>query len=107
MPELSTILIAAGTGFFFGFGLSIPVGPVNLTIMNEGARQGFRRAALIGVGASVMEVIYCAIAFTGFASFFKQEYVKTAMELISFVFLLYLGRKLLLAKSQTAANPIE
>src|SRR5690348_7398285 len=107
MPELSTILIAGGTGFLSGLGLSIPVGPVNLTIMNEGARQGFSRAALIGIGASVMEVIYCAIAFTGFASFFSQGYVKAVMEVISFLFLLYLGRKLLLAKTLPTASPIE
>jgi threonine/homoserine/homoserine lactone efflux protein len=107
MPGLSTILIAGGTGFLSGLGLSIPVGPVNLTIINEGARQGFSRAALIGIGASVMEVIYCAIAFTGFASFFSQGYVKAVMELISFLFLLYLGRKLLLAKTLPTASPIE
>jgi threonine/homoserine/homoserine lactone efflux protein len=107
MPELSIILIAGGTGLLSGLGLSIPVGPVNLTIMNEGARQGFRRAALIGVGASVMEVIYCAIAFTGFASFFSQGYVKAAMELVSFVVMLFLGMRLLLAKTVPTPHPIE
>ena len=35
------ILLAALTGFISGMLLSIPVGPVNLTIMNEGARNGF------------------------------------------------------------------
>ena len=63
MPELPPILLAALTGFLSGLVLSIPVGPVNLTIMNEGARCGFMRAALIGLGATVMETIYCFIAF--------------------------------------------
>ena len=67
MLELSPILIAGLTGFISGLLLSIPVGPVNLTIMNEGARRGFFWALLISAGASVMEVIYCTIAFTGFA----------------------------------------
>ena len=35
------ILIAGLTGFLSGLLLSIPVGPINLTIMNEGARRGF------------------------------------------------------------------
>ena len=82
--------------------LSIPVGPINLTIMNEGARRGFRWAVLIGLGATTMEVIYCFIAFTGFASFFTRGYVKAAMELFSFVFLLFLGIKFVLAKSVQA-----
>jgi len=41
MLELPPILIAGLTGFISGLLLSIPVGPVNLTIMNEGARRGF------------------------------------------------------------------
>jgi hypothetical protein len=41
---------------------------VNITIVNEGARRGFKWAALIGSGATAMEVLYCAIAFTGFAA---------------------------------------
>ena len=93
------ILLAVLTGFLSGLLLSIPVGPVNVTIMNEGARRGFRWAVMIGLGASIMEVIYCALAFTGFASFFTHGYVKAAMELFSFIFMLYLGLKFLLAKS--------
>lgn len=99
MSLLSPLLIAALTGFIAGLVLSIPVGPINLTILNEGARRGFKWAILIGLGATTMEVLYCFIAFTGFASFFTRGYVKAAMELFSFVFLLFLGVKFLLTKS--------
>src|SRR6185369_14220019 len=103
MFPLPPILVAALTGFISGLVLSIPVGPINLTILNEGARRGFKWAALIGLGATTMEVIYCFVAFTGFASFFTRGYIKAAMELFSFVFMLFLGVKFLLAKSVTAA----
>ena len=93
------ILLAGVTGFISGLLLSIPVGPINLTIMNEGARRGFRWAFLIGLGAVAMEVLYCAVAFTGFASFFSHGYVKAIMELASFVFMLYLGIRFLLSES--------
>jgi threonine/homoserine/homoserine lactone efflux protein len=99
MPELPPILLAALTGFISGLLLSIPVGPINLTILNEGARRGFKWAALIGLGATVMEVIYCFIAFTGFASFFTRGIIKASMELFSFVFLLFIGVKFILATS--------
>ncbi|HLH55367.1 MAG TPA: LysE family transporter [Verrucomicrobiae bacterium] len=99
MFNLRPILLAALTGFVSGLVLSIPVGPINLTILNEGARRGFKWAVLIGMGATAMEVVYCFIAFTGFASFFTKGYVKAAMELFSFVFLLFLGIKFLLTKS--------
>jgi threonine/homoserine/homoserine lactone efflux protein len=99
MPELPPILLAALTGLISGLLLSIPVGPINLTILNEGARRGFKWAALIGLGATVMEVIYCFLAFTGFASFFSRGIIKASMELFSFVFLLFIGVKFMLAKS--------
>src|SRR6266704_939348 len=104
MFRLPPLAIAGLTGFISGLLLSIPVGPINLTIMNEGARRGFKWAALIGLGATVMEVIYCFIAFTGFASFFTRGYIKAVMELGSFVFMLYLGIKFLLAKSVSSAG---
>jgi threonine/homoserine/homoserine lactone efflux protein len=96
-------LVAALTGFFFGFLLSVPVGPVNLTIMNEGARRGLVWALMIGFGAVVMEVIYCALAFTGFAALFTGQTAKRVMELGSFVFMLYLGIRFL--RVRTVAMP--
>src|SRR5437762_10391725 len=106
MFYLHPIVKAALTGFLSGLLLSIPVGPVNLTIMNEGARRGFRWALLIGLGATAMELVYCFAAFTGLSSFFQRGYVKAVMELVSFVFLLFLGIKFLLVKS-VHAPPVE
>ena len=100
MAETHPILLAALAGF--GFALmfaAIPVGPINLTILNEGAQRGFRWALLIGLGASVMDAIYCAISFTGLSSFFDHGIVKATMQLFSFVFLLFLGFKFLLAQT--------
>src|SRR5437764_11389625 len=99
MPDLHSILLAGLTGFISGLLLSIPVGPINLTIMNEGARRGFFWALMIGLGATAGEVFYCFIAFTSFASFFELGYIKGAKELGSFLFMLYLGVNFLLAKS--------
>ncbi len=99
MLHAPPIVLAGLTGLVSGMLLSIPVGPVNLTIINEGARRGFKWALLIGLGATVMEVVYCLIAFTSFASFFSRGYVKAVMELGSFVFLLFIGAKFLTAQS--------
>jgi threonine/homoserine/homoserine lactone efflux protein len=93
------LILALIVGFTSGLLLSIPVGPINLTIINEGAKHGLMWACAIGVGAVVAETIYCAIAFTGFASFFSGGFVKAAMELFSFVFMLYLGIKFILSRS--------
>ena len=96
VPEHSpTALI---TGLLAGFLISIPVGPINLTIINEGARRGFRWAIMIGLGSVLMESIYCALALTGFSAFLALEWVKSVMELLSFLFLLILSWKYFLAK---------
>jgi len=78
---------------------SIPFGPINLTILNEGACRGFVWAILIGLGASTMECTYCAISFTGFSSFFSGGQVKTVMEIFSCAFIVFIGLKFLLTKS--------
>jgi len=102
MWELPPIVAAGLTGFISGLLLCIPIGPINFTIINEGARRGFKWAALIGAGATAMEIIYCGVAFTGFAAFFQKGWIKSSMEVFSFLFLMFLGVKFLLAKSVTA-----
>jgi threonine/homoserine/homoserine lactone efflux protein len=99
LPPIASAIL---TGFLAGIILSIPVGPVNLTILNEGARRGFKWASLIGIGATVMEIIYCGIAFTGFAAFFERDWIKSAMEVFSFGFMLILGLKFTFAKTISA-----
>jgi threonine/homoserine/homoserine lactone efflux protein len=106
MPDLSIIFLAAITGLISGLLLSMPIGPVNLTIINEGARCGFTQGMLVGLGASVMELIYCTIAFTGFSSFFGDHMVKASMEVFSFTFLLFIGMKFLTAKTVAAPTQL-
>jgi threonine/homoserine/homoserine lactone efflux protein len=78
---------------------SLPFGPINLTILNEGSRRGFLWAVMIGLGASTMECIYCALSFTGFSSFFSGGPIKTGMEIFSCTFIVFIGLKFLLSKS--------
>ncbi len=101
------VLFAAVAGFVFGNAFCWLPGPINLTILNEGARRGFLWAFMIGLGAAVMDVIYCAISFTGFTQFFDHGMVKATMQVASFVFLLYLGLKFLLAKTVNVPNKLD
>jgi len=107
MEALQSDLVAVLTGLISGILLSIPVGPVNLTILNEGARRGLIVALLISAGAVLMEVIYCAIAFTGFAALFSGPVMKASMELASFVFMLYLGVRFLSARTVQSVSKVE
>ena len=91
-------------GFVSGFLSSIPTGPISLTIINEGARRGFRWAALIGFGAIVMDFIYCAVAFAGFSGLFSSELMRATMQLLSFLATLYLGIKYLVVTDLPATT---
>src|SRR5688500_2028704 len=105
MDLLQGVLTAGILGVVSGFVVSIPVGPINITIINEGARRGFFWAFMIGVGGMAMDVIYCGIAFAGFSGLFASKFMKATMELLSFLFLIYLGIKYLLTASLPATTP--
>jgi amino acid exporter len=105
--ELPHVIIAMLTGVISGFLVSFPVGPINLTIINEGARRGFKWALLIAGGAVLMETTYCALAFMGVSTFFTHKTIKAAVELISFLLMLFLGIKFLRAKAIEEQNRIE
>ena len=107
MPDIHHSVLAVITGFVSGLLLSIPVGPINLTIMNEGARRGFRWAALIAAGATAMELVYCALAFTSFAALFQKGVIMAAMQIFSFLFMMFLGVKYLMANTVPVVDRIE
>lgn len=93
----SALLIPWGVGFLAGYLACIPVGPVNVTIINEGARRGFRHAFFVGLGAVLMEMIYSGIAFAGFSQLFASTLMRAVMELVSFVVITAVGVRYLRA----------
>lgn len=102
MDPIHTLLIPWATGFLAGYLACIPVGPVNVTIINEGARRGFRHAFFVGCGAVIMEVVYSVIAFAGFAQLFTSNWLRAVMELVSFVVVTAIGVKYLLTREMPA-----
>ena len=102
MELLSGLLLPLGTGFLAGYLACIPVGPVNVTIINTGALRGFRHALLVGIGAVLMEVIYSGIAFAGFAQLFESTFMRALMELVSFVVVSAIGLRYLMAREMPA-----
>ncbi|MBR5606630.1 MAG: LysE family transporter [Verrucomicrobia bacterium] len=80
------------------------MGPINVTIVNEGAKMGFGSAFAVGVGAVTMELIYCMTAFTGFAHLFDSNMIRAIMELMSFLLVSILGLNYLLARRIAVKN---
>ncbi len=93
MIDFYALLVSWWVGFVSGLLVSVPVGPINITILNEGAQRGFNWALLIGLGSVAMEVIYCSIGFAGFSGLFEAKWIRATMELATFLLMLYLGLK--------------
>jgi L-lysine exporter family protein LysE/ArgO len=89
-------------GLVGGFLMSIPVGPVNITVINEALNRGFLRPFLIGVGAVTAEAIYCLLALTGFQTVIDLPYVRSTTVLISFLVVTLLGFRYLMARAEFA-----
>jgi threonine/homoserine/homoserine lactone efflux protein len=101
MEDRYPILVAALAGFTCAVGFSALPGPINLTVLNEGARRGFKWGFFIGLGAACMDVVYTSISFTGVSQMVDHGIAQTMMRVMGFVFLLFLGSKFL------SADPIE
>lgn len=91
-------------GVVSGLMVSIPVGPINVTILNEGVRRGFQWAFLIGLGSVAMEVTYCAVGFAGFSELFDSRETRATMELLSLLMMLFLGFKYLFMRTLPASS---
>ena len=99
MADAHPILVAALAGFVCAVFFSCLPGPINLTILNEGARRGFKWGFFIGLGATMMDVVYCSISFTGMSQIIDHGIAQTMMRVMGFVFLLFLGSKFLSANT--------
>src|SRR5512133_2860375 len=104
MDGLATLGSSLVIGLIFGFLFSIPVGPINLAIINEGAKRGFKWGVLIGFGAIAMDILYCGAAFAGFSGMFGTPVWQATIELLSFLALIYLGVKYLQATELPATT---
>jgi threonine/homoserine/homoserine lactone efflux protein len=91
VSDLATYLVAGVAGLVSGLVSAVPVGPINVTIINEAARHGQRRAWLVGLGAGTMEMIFCGIGFAGFTGLFDSRLVQTVFQLVGFVVITLLG----------------
>jgi L-lysine exporter family protein LysE/ArgO len=87
-------------GFICGFAVSIPVGPVNLTVINQALRKGFWTAFLVGTGAIVAETLYASLMLWGHASILGEPYVVWALRVIAVAVIAGLGVRYLLFKPE-------
>jgi len=84
------MLISFVEGFLLGMGAAIPLGPINIFIMNTALRD-YKSAVTIGFGALSADTLYLLLILLGIATFFNQPYILNTLGVLGSTFLLYLA----------------
>lgn len=90
---MSYTISAIGLGFAIGFVNSIPLGPITVSIIDTSFRRGFFPGLMIGLGALVVDVFYCAVGVFGVTII--QQQVEFWLQPVAFPVLALLGGRLM------------
>ncbi len=84
-------MVAFLVGGLIGLVVSIPIGPINVTVISKGFKQGFKNAFAVGLGASAMDFLYSGASMLGLSAIVHKIEVNVIFQIIGFLLLLYLG----------------
>jgi L-lysine exporter family protein LysE/ArgO len=76
---------------FLGISLAAPIGPVNAAQLDRGIKGGFINAWLVGLGATLADIIYMLFVYLGLVHFLEIPILKTFLWLFGFFVLVYTG----------------
>ncbi len=84
-------MVALLIGLIIGIAISIPIGPINVNVISRGLKQGFSNAFAVGLGASLMDLVYCGASMLGLSAIVHKIEVNIIFQVIGFLLLIYLG----------------
>ena len=77
-------------GFLFGLGAAVPIGPVNIIIMDRAIRN-YKSAVAIGAGALSADILYLVLILLGLMTFFNNLLFLNLLGMFGSIFLLYVA----------------
>lgn len=87
-------------GLVVGFLICIPVGPINVWVVNTLIRHNFRSAYSIALGGSTMDFVYFMIILTGLSLFHFSDKTILTLKIVGVFFLFAFGLKEVLVRKQ-------
>ncbi len=93
-------MIALLLGVTIGFLMCIPVGPINVWVVNTLLKHNFRSAFSIALGGSVMDFSYFMVILTGLSLFTFSPRTSLILKIVGVLFLFIFGLKEILTKNQ-------
>lgn len=77
-------------GLLLGYGASVPLGPINILIMNY-ALSHYQKAFLIGLGAMMADISYVILIASGMMLYLQETIFLKVLTFFGALFLLYLS----------------
>jgi threonine/homoserine/homoserine lactone efflux protein len=93
-------MMALMIGLIIGFLMCIPVGPINVWVINTLIKHNFRSAFSIALGGSTMDFIYFMVILSGLSLFHFSPTTILTLKVVGVLFLFAFGMKELLVKKQ-------
>lgn len=97
MPELIHLI----TGVILSFIVAIPVGPVNLAVVQNSIKYGMISGIKVALGSATVEFFYCFIALWGVKTFLANPKIIFFLQVVSIPILLIMGIYNLLRKKES------
>ncbi|EQC45173.1 translocator protein, LysE family [Bacteriovorax sp. BSW11_IV] len=95
-------MIALLTGLIIGFLMCIPIGPINVWVVNTQIKKGVQSALAIAFGGSLMDFIYFFIIVSGLSLFEFSDNVSRVLQILGIIFIFSMGvKELFFTKTQT------
>lgn len=95
------MIIALVVGLITGFLICIPVGPINVWVVNTLIKHNFKSAFAIAMGGSLMDFVYFMVILSGLSLFHFTPKTSLILKIVGVVFLFVFGFKEFLIKKQT------
>ncbi|MBU1216338.1 LysE family translocator [bacterium] len=77
-------------GFLLGLGAAIPLGPINILIMNN-ALKSYKAGVALGFGAMSADILYLVLSLAGMIGFLNNSVLLNTVGIVGSFFLLYLA----------------
>lgn len=98
------MLVPFLVGLLIGFLMCIPIGPINVWVMNTYLKQNQTKALSIAAGGSIMDFVYFAIILSGLSFVTFNPQMVMGFKVVGILVIILLGIKELRAKSINAED---
>jgi threonine/homoserine/homoserine lactone efflux protein len=93
------LITAIIIGFITGWLISMPLGPVNASVISRTLSHSLRYGLAVGIGAAIMDVIYCGFAAQIHQFLLSAPIINLSFQVLGFFVLVFVGYKTLKTKA--------